>query len=48
MTAQWSPEIIMFWSVRGSGMIAVPSAFRGRSSKMPPLSMRSFALSFTS
>jgi hypothetical protein len=47
MNAHCRPAIIRFSSFRGSAMIAVfvPSLVRGRSSKIPPVAMRSFAWS---
>jgi hypothetical protein len=38
--------MIRFSSLRGSAMIAVPSARRGRSSNSPPKPIKSFAGSF--
>jgi hypothetical protein len=45
MKAACSPEMTRFSALRGSAMIADPSALRGTSSKRPPLSIRSFARS---
>jgi hypothetical protein len=45
INAACSPEMTRFSSLRGSAMIADPSALRGTSSKSPPLSIRSFARS---